>query len=170
MKHKNRKNSLYLIRNTFRRHMHITGCSKFSFHKAQKRFIWLREREWMSWEWAAQEQKMGENDPPDTWLSPVSSKRVNKSQYRVDKKRAVKRCKQTDHMYSWAYIHASGENLKTPVRLYTWQSEHRNGEALCVGVIAKSKVWVWNGSIQKGSIQNSLKYIKMPYDRSQKRK
>jgi len=36
---------------------------------------------------------MGENDPPDTWLSPVSSKTENQNQYRVDKKRAVKGCK-----------------------------------------------------------------------------
>ena len=83
---------------------------------------------------------MGENDLLVTWLSPDSSKTEDQNQYRVDKKRAVKRCKQTDHMFSWAYIHASGVNLKTTVRLYMLRSEHRDGEALCVGVIAKSKV------------------------------
>jgi hypothetical protein len=83
---------------------------------------------------------MGENDLPVTWLSPDSSKAEDQNQYRVDKKHAVKLCKQTDHMFSWAYIHASGVDLKTSVRLYMLRSEHTDGEALCVGVIAKRKV------------------------------
>jgi len=61
---------------------------------------------------------MGENDPPDTWLSLDSWKTEIQNHYRVDKNRAVERCKQTDHIYSEAYIHASGINLKTSVRLY----------------------------------------------------
>jgi hypothetical protein len=61
---------------------------------------------------------MGKKDPPDTRLSPDSSKTENQNQFHVDKKRAVRRCKQTDHMYSGAYIHASGVNLKTSGRLY----------------------------------------------------
>jgi hypothetical protein len=61
---------------------------------------------------------MGENDPPDTWLRLDSWKTENQNHYRVDKSRAVTRCKQTDHIYSGAYIHASGINLKTSVRLF----------------------------------------------------
>jgi len=62
---------------------------------------------------------MGENDPPDTWLSPDSSKLENQNQYRVDKKRSVKGCKQTDHVYGWSGVYAClRSSVKMSVRLY----------------------------------------------------